>query len=217
MGDYAAAEDLHSRALEISASLGDKMLEAQSLDTLGLIAHVRDDTSAAIATYRRALAIQEEIGDRRGLSYTLTHLGDSLADLGNFDAAGAAFQQALEIREALLADNPLSVDDLAGLARVALATNRPTEARQYAQTVLNRLTQRGYNGVEFPAMAYLTAYKTLAATGEPEAAMDALRRGHAYLVERAAKISDPRLGDSFLQANPHHRALLAAWAAIGGQ
>lgn len=79
MGDYAAAEDLHSRSLAINASLGDKMLEAQSLDTLGLIIHVRGDMSAAIATYRRVLAIQQEIGDRRGSSYTLTHLGDVLA------------------------------------------------------------------------------------------------------------------------------------------
>ena len=217
MGDYAAAEDLHSRSLAINASLGDKMLEAQSLDTLGLIVHVRGDTSAAIATYRRALAIQQEIGDRRGSSYTLTHLGDALADLDDFAAAGATFQQALEIREALLADNPLSVDDLAGLARVALGTDRPAEARQYAQTVLTWLAQRGCNGVEFPATAYLTAYETLSATGDQEAAMDALRRGHAYLMERAAKISDPRLRDSFLQANPHHSELLAAWAENGEQ
>lgn len=67
--------------------------------------------------------------------------------------------------------------------------------------------------MEFPATAYLTAYETLSATGDQEAAMDALRRGHAYLMERAAKISDPRLREPLLEANPHHSELLA----VGGE
>ncbi|MCB0201660.1 MAG: hypothetical protein KDI03_16465, partial [Anaerolineae bacterium] len=68
-----------------------------------------------------------------------------------------------------------------------------------------------------PAQAYLTAYETLSTTGNQEAAFDALRRGHAYLVERASRISNPQLRISFLESNPHHRALLAAWAEVSEQ
>ncbi|MCB0204407.1 MAG: tetratricopeptide repeat protein [Anaerolineae bacterium] len=217
MADYAEAGDLHRRALAISVNLGDKMLEAQSLDTLGLIDHFLGDPLAAVEKYRSALAIQQSIGGRRGAGFTLTHLGDSLAELGDMDAAGEAFQQALEIREALRANNPLSVDDLAGLARIALAGGRLDEARGHALAALDWLTRHGSGGVEFPAQAYLTAYETLSTTGNQEAAFDALRRGHAYLVERASRISNSQLRISFLESNPHHRALLAAWAEVSEQ
>ncbi|MEZ4767289.1 MAG: tetratricopeptide repeat protein [Caldilineales bacterium] len=212
MANYDEAADLHNRGLAIGVSLGDKRQEAQSLDTLGLIDHIRGDPSAAVEKYRSALAIQQEIGGRRDAGFTLTHLGDALADLGEMDAAEAAFREALEIREGLLANNPLSVDDRAGLARVALARGQIAEAREHALATLEWLRHNGASAVEFPTEAYLVAYKALSAAGDQNDADDALRRGHDFLIERAARISNPRLRNMFLQANPHHRALLTAWA-----
>ncbi len=211
MGDYDEAEALHRRALSINVGLGDRMLEAQSLDTLGLVDHYRGDLVSAEEQYRKALAIQQDIGERRGAGYALTHLAATLEELGDLETANDTFQQALEVRESLRTGNPLSLDDKAGLARVALAQGRTADANMLASAVLEWLISRGANGVEFPALAYLTVYQILAATGDSDAATDALHRGHAYLIERSARISDPRLRETFLHAAPHHRALLAAW------
>ena len=82
------------------------------------------------------------IGDRHGQGYTFNHLGLALAGLGDLDAAREAFSQALDIRHEL-SQEALVMDDLAGLARVALSQDDRPTALAHANQILAWLEENG--------------------------------------------------------------------------
>jgi tetratricopeptide (TPR) repeat protein len=94
--------------------------EAKGLYYLGDVYLYQGNYPSARQHCERALAIQQEIGDRRGAGYSLTYLGHALAGLGDLEAAAKVYDDALRLRREL-GQNALAMDDLAGLAWVALA------------------------------------------------------------------------------------------------
>jgi class 3 adenylate cyclase/tetratricopeptide (TPR) repeat protein len=209
LGDYAATRRLHEQALALARAVGDREGEAASLSTLALVAQRQGGAAEALPTYRQALEIQRAIGYRRGEGYTLTGMGHALADLGRLEEAEAAFGAALEIRRALEPDGPLAVDDLAGLARVALLRGDGAEAIGRATEAADRMANRGETGVESPALAWLICYRAFAADPAARArAADALGRGLALLQRQADAIHDEALRRAFLEAVPFNRELV---------
>ena len=164
--------------------------------------------------------MQSGIGDLRGEGYTLTGMGHALADQGDLDAAEGAFGKALEIRRRLDPDTSLAVDDLVGLAMVALWRDDVARAAAFADAAVAWMEERGIDGVEFPVQAWLICYRVYAANaGEDrsghERARAALSRGNALLQAQAAAIKDDQLRRVFLDAAPPHRELLEEWRRLG--
>ncbi len=220
LGDYATTRRLHEHALALAREIGDQEGEAASLSTLGLVAHRLGEPTRALNLYRQASAIQSGIGDLRGEGYTLTGMGHTLADLGDLDAAEKAFGRALEIRRRLDPETPLAVDDLVGLAMVALRRGDAGRAAAFADAAVAWMEERGVDGVEFPVQAWLVCYRAYAANaGEDrsghERARAALSRGNALLQAQAAAIKDDQLRRAFLDAAPPHRELLEEWRRLG--
>lgn len=208
VADYEQAGQSHQEALAICRLVEDRQGEATSLDTLGLVAQMQGDLATAHAHYEEALRIQREIGYPRGEAFTLTHLGHCLLASGNLAAASEAFQTALEIRRRLSAGNPAAIDDLAGLARTALARSDKAAASAHAREVALWLETHGAQGIEFPALAFIIAGEVLASVGKREQAAQVLRRGRETLLSQAEAIDDETLRARFLQADPHNRRLL---------
>lgn len=213
MGDYPQAELHHQTALKICREIGNLLREAISLDTLSLIAYVLGDNQQALAYGEAALQIQRQIGDRRSEGYTLNHLGLIWEALENPNEANSAFYQALQIRREL-GQAKLTLDDLAGLARVALASGNVEEARARAEEILTQLSEGSPAGIEFPVLVYLSGYQVLAASAEDsQRARDVLEAGYTLLQQRAGQIQDKTIRNQFLQNVPFNRALLEAWEA----
>jgi len=218
LGDYAAARDYHQQALDLRVTIGDRWGEANSLVNLGLVYHGLGDNETAREHCQRALAIQREIGDRRGEGYSLTYLGHALADLGELKAAAEAYEEAMCLRRELGQDC-LSIDDLAGLARVALAQGNSERALGHVKKILAWIEANGSEGIEYPHQVCLTCYRTLSATarGDPaalERAHTVLSSAHTALLEQAAGISDPASRVKFLENVKANREIVAAWEAL---
>ena len=214
-GELQGAVDYHEKALAICREVQDREGEAFSLESLGLVQLFRGDVAGAIALFRKALPIQEEIGYRRGVGFTLTHLGHALADRGALDEAAQAFARALTARRELDPASPLAVDDLAGLARVALANENTAQAARHAHEALAWIESQGETGIEYPTQVYLICYRVLrAAAGKDQMALTqahaVLRRGQAYLEAQAANIQDAALRRSYLENIPFNRELAAS-------
>ncbi len=215
LGDYAAARDYHEQALAIRLTIGDRWGEANSLVNLGLIYHGLGEDGTARQHCERALAIQQEIGDRRGAGYSLTYLGHALAGLGDFDAAARTYDDALRLRREL-GQNALAMDDLAGLARVALAQGQKGRALELAREIAAWLEANGSGGIDDPLLAYLTCYRVLHSTTDGDAsalgrARALLSTAHADLLAQAERVRDLTLRRSFLEGVAANREILAEW------
>ena len=217
LGDYAEARDYHEQALAIRLTIGDRQGEANSLVNLGLVYHGLGDDRTARQHCARALAIQQEIGDRRGQGYGLTYLGHALAGLGEYQAATQAYDEALRLRREL-GQHSLTMDDLAGLARVAMAQGQRGRALALIKEILSWVEANGSGGIEYPLQVYLTCYRVLLSTAEGDAsAMERARAilstARADLVAQADRVRDSALRRSFLEGVAANREIVAEWEA----
>ncbi|MCB8944843.1 MAG: tetratricopeptide repeat protein [Ardenticatenaceae bacterium] len=220
LGGYEEARDCQQQALTISQEIGD--LEGQSFAyvNLSLIYHMLDENEQVLATCEQALALQQTIHDRRNEAYTLTYKGHALAALARLDEAAAAYEQARAIRQELGEDS-LVIDDLAGLARVALAMGEGEAALDQVTAVLAWIEAHGVEGVEYPMQVYLTCYQVLHELAKEEPAMLAraqavLATAHKHLESQAEAIKDAEQRMQFLLHIPYNRAIMAAWQRNGG-
>ena len=210
LGEYETAQRHYSLALTISREVSDRGSESVSLDGLGLIEQQLGRHAQALALFEQALPVARGIGDRRGEAYVLTHLGYSFLECDDLDRARSSLQEAIALRDALADRIPSVVDDLVALAHVELAVGQPARAFDNVAEALDRLRQRGAEGVEYPVRDYLICYEVLQAVGSSEAherAARALADGYALLQKRAASINDPSLRESYLTKVPFNREL----------
>jgi tetratricopeptide (TPR) repeat protein/transcriptional regulator with XRE-family HTH domain len=96
-GDYSAATDGLTEAIELFRDLGDLPGQAYARNHLGLVQGNTADYSAAAASHREALALARQAGDRLAEAVSLTDLGMVQQLTGDYLAATASFQQALPL------------------------------------------------------------------------------------------------------------------------
>lgn len=215
LGDFVQAGERHREALNIRRDVADRQGEAVNLDTLGLVAQFQGAALHARSLYEESLALQRSLGDLRSEAYTLTHLGLLAEESGDLDAASAAQQAALAIRGRGLSRSSVSIDNLAGLARIAQARQDLPEAQRLAELVAEILAEKGVAGVEFPALVYVTLYQVLTAASPNDAAAAAraaaiLHEGQAIVGAQADKLADPAMRLLYLEYGPYNRQLLSA-------
>jgi len=108
------------------------------------------------------------------------------------------------------------MDDLAGLARVAIAQGQTRQAREQVNEILAWLDTNGASGIEYPLQVYLTCYQVLRATtdGDPaamERAQAILTTAYNTLMEQTDRVRDPALRQSFLEGIQANREIVVAW------
>jgi tetratricopeptide (TPR) repeat protein len=215
LGDYDLARDYQEQALNLRRMIGDRWGEGSSLTNLGLVYYGLGDYAATCEHCEQALAIQREIGDRRNVGYSLTYLGHALTGLGKLEAAAAAYAEALHLRREL-GQSSLAIDDLAGLAVVALFQGDLVQALARVEEILAWLDAHGPAGIEYPLQVYLTCYQVLSVNADgnvaaAEQTQTILDRAHAALMKQAAGISDADLRHKFLENVKANREIIAAW------
>ncbi|MCB9143333.1 MAG: tetratricopeptide repeat protein [Anaerolineales bacterium] len=210
LGDFGQAAEKHLEALVIRRNVADRQGEAASLDTLGLVAQFQSDADHAHQQYEEALAMQRSQNDQRSQAYTLTHIALLTEETGDLDAAASAQREALALRTRGSSLISAAIDNLAGLARIALARSDMSEARQRVGQIADLLAEKGMADVEFPALVYLTMYRVLRAAGETERAEAALVEGQAMIRAQAGQIADAAVRQMFLDHGPYIHQLLSA-------
>lgn len=102
-GELDEAEQHFGEALEMARILQDPAAEARCFNNLGIIAFLRGNPKAALASYQPALAAYQRAGLLRGLAETHHNIGISRRTLrdyrGALQAADQAVRLALEVRD----------------------------------------------------------------------------------------------------------------------
>jgi DNA-binding SARP family transcriptional activator len=208
LGDHESAEDNLAQGLRICREIGHRRAESVISTYMSLLYHRTGDDERAREWGQRALLVAEQLGDRPVCSDALTNLGHALAGLGHLADAARAYRQALELRREL-GEHNRAAESLAGLASVLLAQGDLNGARRHADEILDHLESRSLDGADEPFRVYLTCYRVLRATGDPRA-QKLISHAHHLLQQRASKIADRDLRQSFLENIPAHRAIASA-------
>ncbi|MDR3635324.1 MAG: tetratricopeptide repeat protein [Isosphaeraceae bacterium] len=128
-GDYPAAREKLSRALEIIQTIGDRAGEAAAWHQLALIDLNQSDYPAAREKFARALQITQAIGVRAGEATTWHNLASIDANEGDYPAAREKFARALGIRQAI-GDRAGEADTWHNLATIDLNEGDYLAARE---------------------------------------------------------------------------------------
>jgi class 3 adenylate cyclase/predicted ATPase len=218
MGDFETSRAYQEKSFTLRVTIGDRLGEAMGLTNLGLVYNHLGDYQAAREKCEQALVIQQEIGDRSTEGYSLTYLGHALAGLEQWEPAAAAYEAGLNLRREL-GQASAAIDDVAGLARVALAQGHLSQAAAHVAEILAWLKEHGTGGIEYPLQAYLTCTQVLQTSDDETSqsrAIEILRTAHTTLMEQANGISDGSLRQSFLENVAANREIQRAWTALEG-
>lgn len=214
LGDYGAAQIYLLQAQASCQEINDQWGVAICLDTLGLVENGLGNLGQARMYHEEALTLQKEIGDQDGQGYTYSHLGHTLSALAQWADAAEAYQQAAVIRQQL-DQEPLNVDNLAGLAHVYAQRGAFSEAETQMAQALTHLTENGIDGVEYPILAYWHCYLAAVLLHEQGMAQgyssgELLDKAHALLKQRADNIKSDFVREQFLHNVPYHGAIVEA-------
>jgi hypothetical protein len=162
---------------------------------MGMLLARRDDTATAILREEAAAQAFETQGDRR-------MEGAARLYRALFLSMGAQLEQAeqetLAAIDAFGLTPPHRAYALAVLGRIRLDRGAPREGEPVAREAIEILEQLG--GIETgESYVRLTFAEILAATGDEEAAREAIATARVRILERAATIHDPAWKESFLE------------------
>jgi tetratricopeptide (TPR) repeat protein len=215
LGDYDAACQQFEQARALFARIGQRSNEAITLVNLAIARLNQQRPADAQAQARQALQMLRASGDRWGEGAALRVIGQAALALQDGAAAVAHLQASAELFDSLGLRH-LALEAMAGLASAALAAGDLEQARAHTEAVLARQAEGlSLEGTEEPMRIHLSCYRVLAASADARAA-PLLAAAHGALIERAERIGDAARRAVYLQAVPHHRELVAAWAAGAG-
>jgi len=176
------AEELAHEALELVG--GDTYFRSLAVEAAGYAALARGDYRTAVGTMRQALGLARQVGHPMAVLPAVNPLGHALVLTGERGAAEGLCRQVL----AQYADPEGRPPPIAWSARVVLGIAR-YEANDVVEA--RRELEAGFAaaaglGIGRPTLGWAVAYLALArlASGEPEAALEALR-----ISERDARVT----------------------------
>ncbi|HUL24452.1 MAG TPA: tetratricopeptide repeat protein [Streptosporangiaceae bacterium] len=168
IGDYRAAADTLSQALQLLRGLSDPAGHAEVLLRLAAVQLDTGDYPAAGATLAQALPIYRDLGDQAGQAATLSHIGTVALQSGDYPAAAGALAGALAIYRDL-GDGMGEATVLGDMSAVAAATGDHQAASTSLTEALALARRLRYRLGEANALSYLGALQ-FAAGDYPSAA-----------------------------------------------
>lgn len=210
MGDYAAAGHSLETGLALSRETEHRWGMSMALGYIGLLKHLIGEQTAGLEACRAALLLTEQIRDPVIAAYSYTHTGHILFALGDPAGAANAYTHALELRR-VVGQQHLTVEPLAGLARVALSQEDAQQALILAEQILQLIELYTLQGAEEPFRIYLACYKALVAAGDARAD-DVLNNAYQALQKHITQLPNERIAHMFERVSAH-RALVEQWQA----
>jgi tetratricopeptide (TPR) repeat protein len=212
-GDYLDAKEYYDQSLRNTRQIGNKIQEAYTSINSSSIYRNINEFSKALSLAELGLSITREIGDRNWEAWALTSLGNTNYELGNLDEATQSYEFAVDLRRSMKQQN-LANEPLAGLARIDLQNNNPTEALTYVEQILEHLENGGtLEGTDEPIRIYLTCYQVLRKVDDPRY-KNILEEGHNLLRSRGSGIKNDAVRKDFYEKIPHNKKLISEWNSI---
>ncbi len=208
LGQFEKARDYHEKAFQISVTLNDLQGQALAANNLGWVFHHLQDNLVAKKYYQQALSIRKAIDDKRGEGYSLSYLAIILEELAEWENAKNAYSQALKLRRNI-GQEAAAIDDLTGLARVALRQNKLSEALKLAREASEWIQEHGIQGIIMPLRVYLTIADTFSAAKHSDEAKVLEEQAYQLLMQQSERLSEQETREAFLKNVPLHREVIA--------
>jgi serine/threonine protein kinase/tetratricopeptide (TPR) repeat protein len=210
LGDYETAARALQEARAAAERMGLLSLATIAKHNLGPVLAQQGDFEQAAALEREAIESCVLQGDRWMEGGSRIYLADIFALAGRLEDAEREARTAVEVANAL---PPLRAYAQGTLARVLLRRGSVEPALEAARAAMEQL--RALGGIEEgESVVRLAHAETLEAAQDKSAAKIALSEAVCRLRERAAKIEDPRLRESFLRRIPENARTLELGGAL---
>jgi tetratricopeptide (TPR) repeat protein len=99
LGDYTSAERSYNQALEHWRTTGNSLWQANVLNNLGFLQHMRGDYETAASTLEKALQHAKIVRVPYLEAFALANIGDLYRDLQALDEAREAYGQAADLAQ----------------------------------------------------------------------------------------------------------------------
>lgn len=213
LGKFSEAQEYLQRGLAISQEINDKSGEAFLRCNLGLVMVEADNLEEAKDELSNGLALAQGQNDKDLESGFLSYLSMVKLKENRLEEAIDHAQAALTLRSEL-GLHLRTIDDLATLALAAVQAGDLERGLVLGQEAFDLLETCHGEGPEFPQRAYFIGYQVFTANGETERAHTALTSAYTLVMNRANKIIDPALRQSFLEQVRINRDIVAAYQGI---
>ena len=181
----AASIEALLKAAEIYDGLGERLAQAQVLDTLGMAEAARGRLDLAVNDYAFSLVLKTMAADRFGTAITLGNLGRVHLKAGRFSQAVFCFERNLELAAAL-GDRRGQARMLEDLGRAFLGMENYARAESCLTQCIEKAEAAGFRDLVFFARKDLALLRL--AQGEPDRAESELA---------AAEKAMPRDADAY--------------------
>jgi tetratricopeptide (TPR) repeat protein len=206
LGDFERAEVALRHALAAADRMGLHELVAAVLHNLGRVLGLRGNLDEARTLEQRAVDSFVEQGEQRLEGVARTYLAEILIASGDFQAAGGEAERAVEI---LGVAPSLRVAAWGAVARARLGQGLIETALVAAREAVADLAKLG-EIEEGEAAVRLVYVDCLTRNGAEVQARAALAQARAWLLDRAARISEPSWRQRFLADVPANAKILAS-------
>ncbi|MBK9710398.1 MAG: AAA family ATPase [Kouleothrix sp.] len=217
LGQFDQAQQYLEQGLALCDMIGDRHGHAYNVVNLGGVMLLSGDSAAAKRLFEQGLSEATAVDDASLRAGGLWELG-RLAELSADDASATSYlQEAYQIYTELGMVARV-METTALLARSALGQGRPAEAREAAMQVWRYLQEHGSAAMDEAVPTYLTIAEVCEALASSTGALadgatvrTIVAAGHALVMARAERISDPLWRRSFLENVPSNRAVVDRW------
>ena len=210
LGVFGDAERVLRECIGRATRLGLPHVVASAGHNLGMACTMQGKLDEARELLRAAVATFGALGDNRLECASLRYLAVALALSGDLEGAEEATRRSLASVES---GGPSRAAALAAHASILLLRGKATEALALAEQAHAIIVELGSLDTE-DALVRLTYAEALGATGNVEAAREAVADAKDELLRRAAKISNPTWRESFLEKVRDHARTFALARAL---
>ena len=212
LGQFARAEAELLEGLAVADRIGLKAMAALAHHNLGPTLAFRGDFDAAEKHEREAVRAYGEQGDKRLAAASRYYLGRILLSRDRLDEA----EQEMRRARAEVANAPgLFPLMTAGLALVLVARGKGPEALAVARDGAKKAAERSFQ-VEEPRVIKLALASALVAVRDDVEAGKLVSELTVELLDRAARIRDPAVRQTFLSAVDDHARVFALRSSLAG-
>jgi predicted ATPase/DNA-binding SARP family transcriptional activator/Tfp pilus assembly protein PilF len=208
LGELDKAGNYIEEAIEIHYEIGDRWLEGLCWFYLGFLLYIQENFSEGQSSSQKAIDLSREVNAHFVLGHALTQLGHNLLGQGETVRAQEAYKEAYTMRKAAGQTN-LSMEPLAGLARVALAQGDMETAMYQVDEILNYLAENPIHGAMYPFLVHLTCIQVQQAADDPRAD-NILNHVYNQLKLQAAQLSSKALQETYMSL-PAHKQISHLW------
>ncbi|MCB1218215.1 tetratricopeptide repeat protein [bacterium] len=195
--EYGLAEDSYLAALAIHRGSGNRVSEAGTLMSLGVLAELMEKPQRSAEYYEEAGEVYLDLGDERGLMHSYTNAGQARLEADDPRAAEQAFRQALFLCGKL--DDPHScVAQQLGLSQALRLMQRHAEALEAIAACLELLQERPDDLLR--ARTLLEQGRVLAGGEDPQQALQVLEEAWQLFGREARQEEQAAMATELIEA-----------------